>query len=333
MIKDSNRQYYVYLLTEPGVDMIGYIGQTDNIKTRLRKHIYDSKTEKKKHNKNCKWIRNILSNNKLPVLTIVDECLAKDADELETYYIAYHKSIGWKLTNSTNGGQNGFLYTKERLEQIRNNATKTRTIYGVNIKTKEVTIFTSAVDVQIKLNFTVGDRMMVIQCCEHKNYKKYTKSVKGYVFVYEDEFKKSTIEQLLSYSDIYKFSKAVLKYSLEGKFIAEFKNKREAAISVDGSARMIKEYCLCSPRHKNYKGFQWRWKESDNFSKDIGRNHNISNIPYKAIEQQTIDGDQIKQFKNFNEASSQTGCNKTGIIMCCSNTQKTCGGFKWIKIN
>lgn len=326
MIKDGNKQYYIYMLTEPGVNNIGYIGQTDNMKIRLRKHISDAKLEKKKYNKNCSWIRKMLSAGKVPVMSMIDKCLAKDADNLEIYYIHLYKNIGWKLTNSTNGGQNGFIYTKERLAQIRTKATKLRTIYGINIKTKEVGIYESAIDAQIKLNLTYSDRMALLECCEHRRYQK---SVKGYIFVYEKEFMESDINNLLSYSPIYKFSKAVLKYDLDGNFISEFKNKHDASRDVNGSPRMIKEYCVGSPRHKSYKGFQWRWKDSDDFPLNIGKSMNMSHNQYKSIEQLDIHGNIINSFKSLKEASKNTGCDYVGIVSCCNGKQRTCGNFIW----
>lgn len=317
------------MLTEPGVDNIGYIGQTDNIRIRFRKHIYDAKSEKKKYNKNCSWIKKILLSNKMPIITILDECLAKDADDLEVFYINQYKNTGWKLTNSTNGGQNGFIYTAERLVQIKEKATKPRKIYGINIKSKEVTIFDSAVDVQSKLNFTYADRMALLECCEHRRYQK---SVKGYIFVYEKEFKETNINELLSYSPIYKFSKAVLKYNLDGDFISEYKNKHDASRSVDGSSRMIKEYCTGSPRHKSYKGFQWKWKESDDFPLKIGTSRNISHNQYKAIEQMDINNNILNSFISLKIASINTGCDYVGIVSCCNGKQKTCGGFMWRRV-
>jgi hypothetical protein len=49
----------------------------------------------------------------------------------------------------------------------------------------------------------------------------------------------------------------------------------------------------------------------------------------KVVQQLTLDGEFINEFKSVSEASKLTGCNKTGIGKVCRRERKSCGGYLW----
>lgn len=106
----------------------------------------------------------------------------------------------------------------------------------------------------------------------------------------------------------------VLQYDLRGNFLKEWPSQRsvldELGISVNA---------CCKGRQKTAGGYQWRNKGDDRPVTDI----------YNPIEQYDLQGNLIKVWETIEEASEKTGVSKTGIVTCCSNKNKSAGGFQW----
>lgn len=91
---------YIYFLSEPDTGDIRYIGKTIRPEGRLRNHIND---RSKCHRTN--WIKSLAHRGLEPVMTIVEEIRGDwPWQESERYWIAYAKSHGCRLVNSTDGG-------------------------------------------------------------------------------------------------------------------------------------------------------------------------------------------------------------------------------------
>jgi antitoxin component HigA of HigAB toxin-antitoxin module len=82
---------------------IRYIGKSKNPVQRYAGHINEPYPCKKQA-----WIKSLKKRGLVPALHIIEE-LTQDQDwkEREIYWIAYHKSIGTRLVNQTNGGDAG----------------------------------------------------------------------------------------------------------------------------------------------------------------------------------------------------------------------------------
>jgi hypothetical protein len=94
---------YIYGLIDPITNGLRYVGKSINPNSRYRKHLQDSK---KKITYKDKWIFMLLEKNIKPELLIIDEIINEDWTFWEIHYISYFKSIGSKLCNLTNGGEN-----------------------------------------------------------------------------------------------------------------------------------------------------------------------------------------------------------------------------------
>jgi hypothetical protein len=91
---------YIYTLKHPTTNQIRYVGQTNDPKRRLNRHINNSRTFKdKRHISN--WIRSISCS---PIMDIVEICDYLVRNEREEYWINYYKEQGFDLCNSSNGG-------------------------------------------------------------------------------------------------------------------------------------------------------------------------------------------------------------------------------------
>jgi hypothetical protein len=114
------RKVYIYGLVDKSKNELKYIGKSINPQSRYRKHLQDSN---KKISYKDKWIYSLLENNNKPELLIIDEVNEDNWVFWEKHYISYYKSIGCKLTNISEGGDNppnltGRKRTKEEIDRI-----------------------------------------------------------------------------------------------------------------------------------------------------------------------------------------------------------------------
>lgn len=94
----------IYVLKCPLTDAVRYVGKTYSLKKRLRAHLYEARARSVKSHK-CNWIRGLLQQGLLPIIQ-VDVVVPADIDwkRVECERVAFYKSMGCDLTNSTGGG-------------------------------------------------------------------------------------------------------------------------------------------------------------------------------------------------------------------------------------
>lgn len=94
---------FIYVLIDPRNNQVRYVGKTDNPERRLAAHLIE---KYKSHKTN--WIQGLIANGLKPILTIIEEIPEGQSwEDRECYWITYHRSIGCKLTNMTDGGEQG----------------------------------------------------------------------------------------------------------------------------------------------------------------------------------------------------------------------------------
>ncbi|MNQ92236.1 GIY-YIG catalytic domain protein [compost metagenome] len=96
---------YIYVLHCPLSGTVRYVGKTVNPDKRLRSHVSAARTGMYKHHTSA-WIRKLLSVGLEPLIEVVDA--VEDGErwqDLERRWIAEGTAKGWKLTNSTAGGE------------------------------------------------------------------------------------------------------------------------------------------------------------------------------------------------------------------------------------
>ena len=107
---------FIYGLICPKTNTIKYIGKADDIKRRLRQHIYQSKYSD--NNKNL-WIKNLLKENYKPEIEVIDEVPINDWGYWEDFWIKYYKFLGSQLINEMDGGHGYGKHSLETIEKIR----------------------------------------------------------------------------------------------------------------------------------------------------------------------------------------------------------------------
>ena len=94
---------YIYTLSDPSTMEIRYVGQTNEPKRRFNDHISSSINESSDsyNTYKARWIRKILNNNLLPIMSIIDSCSSfEESNKLERIYVEKLTKDGYRLTNS-----------------------------------------------------------------------------------------------------------------------------------------------------------------------------------------------------------------------------------------
>ena len=94
---------YIYTLSDPSTMEIRYVGQTNEPKRRFNDHISSSINESSDSYDTYKarWIRKILNNNLVPIMSIIDSCSSfEESNKLERIYVENLTKDGYRLTNS-----------------------------------------------------------------------------------------------------------------------------------------------------------------------------------------------------------------------------------------
>ena len=111
---------YIYTLKNPTTNNIRYVGQTNNPKRRLDRHVTNSMSLRdNRHISN--WIRSL---NIIPIMDIIETCDYSVRNEREKYWIDYYKSQGYDLCNLSNGGAGAGIGNKNCLGRIISNETR-----------------------------------------------------------------------------------------------------------------------------------------------------------------------------------------------------------------
>ena len=113
----DNRSVRIYVLKHPDTLEVRYVGKTvRSLSRRLGNHIANAKGNK--HNKHLSnWILKILSENKRPIIELLEECEHSVWQEREKYWISQFGN----LINLTIGGDGceGFIHNQETIEKLR----------------------------------------------------------------------------------------------------------------------------------------------------------------------------------------------------------------------
>lgn len=96
---------YIYTLYCPIADTVRYVGKTTNPEKRLKSHVSAARTNAYKHHTSA-WIRKLLSVGLEPHMEIIETVPEGESwQEAERAWIAKALIKGWRLTNSTAGGE------------------------------------------------------------------------------------------------------------------------------------------------------------------------------------------------------------------------------------
>jgi len=283
---------YIYTLSDSDTKEIRYVGKTINPSQRERAHFNNLKGI----NLRVNWIKSLKTLQKKPLLEVVDIVSPDDWEFWEKYWISQFKQWGFRLVNTTDGGEKGksFKHTE--------NAKK-------------------------KISIAQTGRKM------HKAWRNaISQGRKGMKF--DDEHRKNLSiarqKNISNPSYIEPWSKKVVQIdAFSGKKMKTFNSISEAEDKTGANNSTIT--ACCKGRRKISKGFYWCYAENfDSFYfepyKRIGR---IPESAKKVIQIDVETGGFIQEFRSIKQASELTGSNRKQIMKCLSGKGKTAGGYKW----
>jgi hypothetical protein len=114
--------------------------------------------------------------------------------------------------------------------------------------------------------------------------------------------------------------KSVYQYDVStGKVVEKFSNLSVAGAKFNLTKQDLSKVCLSVNKVSN--GFVWSY--SSTFPKHINDNRR------KVVQQFSLEGKFITEYKSVSDASKHTGCNKTSIANVFRGERHSCGGFSW----
>lgn len=268
---------FIYTLSSSeNPNNIRYVGKTNNLKDRLRRHVGKYYLNKDDNYKN-RWIKSeLLKVNEIIIkeLEIVDE---SNWIEREKYWIEQFRQWGFKLVNTTEGGE-GILLTKELIEkrnESNKNSEKRKLAYS---KLRE----------DYKTNSKMVEKYQIKEFDDHSTGKRVC-NLCGREITYKSKYFKVVIRNIrraeyqnrvcnsckLSGDKNYFFGKKlndgktkqekygikILQFDLDGNLINEFNSIREASEKTGIDRKSISN---CSKGIKSYNtagGYKFKIKE------------------------------------------------------------------------
>ena len=115
--------------------------------------------------------------------------------------------------------------------------------------------------------------------------------------------------------------KSVYRYDAStGKVVGKYKSLKDAGAKFNLTKQDLSKVCLSVNKLSN--GFVWTY--SSTFPTDL-KDHRK-----KVVQQFSLEGTLINEFKSVSEAAKLTGCNKTSIAKVCRGERQSCGGYNWM---
>lgn len=115
-------------------------------------------------------------------------------------------------------------------------------------------------------------------------------------------------------------SKAVMQYTLDGKFVKEWLSGTDASRQLSIPQAAINACCLHKPKYNQAGGFLWKYKDD---STPITFKHG------KRVAKCGTDGTLIEEYRNITEASKKNHILPSSISNCLIGRSKFAGGYKW----
>lgn len=255
--KDTKIITYIYTLSDPVTNEIKYVGKTvKELKSRLTDHIYRA-TKNKERNYRTNWINSLIKQDLIPKIELIDSCIWSNSQALEIFYIRNFKEKGFKLVNSTEGGEGnlGLKFSEERLQKHRESLRKnSKKVYQYTLEGEFVKEWINAKEAG-ESGYSYG---MIIRCCIgdrkiHKNFQwSYLKQENISPALLPN--RKLTKEKCQKRSEDYliKYAKKFEVYLPTGEYVGEWKNistcSKDLKISRSLIINILKNKVKCLPR-------------------------------------------------------------------------------------
>lgn len=312
--------YKIYALSSSeNPNEFKYIGYTKKeIEQRLKEHMY-SYRQLKTHKD--KWFNQQI-NMGFEILTqlLESDIPESNVDSKEIFYIKKFKDLGFKLTNSNDGGigggKNPSLETKKKISEKNKGKTPRKgAILSEETKNK----------IRIKRIGTKASEETKTKISNAGLNRKHSEETKTKMSINSGRYnkdKKYDNERVLKMVENSTFKKPVIQYSLDNIFISEFNSIAEASKILNINKDSISK--CCRKRTKSGGNYIWEFKNKD----DIKPSNTATNIK-KPVMQYSLDNIFLKEYGSITEAVKSTNGHKNHISECCKGKAMSSGGFIW----
>jgi len=245
---------FIYALKDPRTNKIRYIGKANNPNERYSNHINKCR-DKNTHKRN--WINNLREEKLRPVLEILEEVPIDKWIEYEKMYIKKYANEDCELLNYTEGGDGSTFGNKGSFKK----GDGAKKIIMMDKEGNYIKSFNKIGDAEKELQTNGSVSGVLI---------KNQKTCKGYLFLYENEYKNMNSDDINKYinsakpkikkSNITSYKEVeIFQYDLKMNFITKWKSLAEASKSLKISKPAI---CLCAKgKTKSSAGFFWSYKK------------------------------------------------------------------------
>jgi hypothetical protein len=256
-------EFYIYTLTDPEDKIIKYVGKTKNLEKRLRGHMSNWSIRQEPWTRKNKWLKYLKNKNLSPIIEILDIGDKNNIDSLERYWISQFKCWGFRLKNSTDGGD-GVDWTgkkhsdkSKKLMKISNPNKKSIIMYDKNFTPlkkfislrgaeRETGIFRQQIKFSCQLKGTAGGcyfRYEDKEIIEKDDWKDFTNKRNYDYFDYDINLFKGIISKSKSYRDIMK--NLNMEYNESNRSLI-YKTIKKHNISIEHFSNKLKD----NERHK-----------------------------------------------------------------------------------
>jgi hypothetical protein len=306
---------FIYTLSDPNSGLVKYIGKTNNIKNRLKRHLNNNSLSESTKKNN--WIISLLRNQQLPIIEVVDEVPSEEVDFYEIFYISLFKSWGFDLLNGTNGGD-GFDWTGKKhneYSKLKNkiNSPHRKSVAQFDLNGNLVNQYHSLREAALSVN---GNRSQISRACRGK-----LKTSAGFKWSFIDRINNHDIEEVKNRIIKYKKPridsrmKKIQVFDLKGNLLDTCRSLNETSNKHNCHTSLIKKCCEKKSYYQT-KNLTFRY-DGDEFDY-VPYKHYRPNRCYR-IGIYSDNGDLLESFDSLKEVVKFTGIGKQYISNICKS--------------
>jgi predicted GIY-YIG superfamily endonuclease len=245
---------FIYALKDPTTNEIRYIGKANDPNERYKNHI-NKYGDKNTHKRN--WLNKLREEKLKPILEILEEVSIDNWVEFEKSYIKKYLDAGCKLLNYTDGGDGATFANSGSFKKGEGG----KKVVMLDKDGNYIKTFNMIKDAEDELGTTSS-----VSAILTKNQK----TSKGFTFLYENDYKKMTDDDIIKHIELSKPTilttnktsykeVEIYQYDLNMNFIKKWKSLAEASKTLNINKSTI---CMCAKlKGKTAGGYIWKYKK------------------------------------------------------------------------
>lgn len=256
---------------------------------------------------------------------IIEECNHELLDDREKYYIQQYDSYN-NGYNQDKGGSGccGYKHTEEEILKMRM-IQNPKAVLQLDVNLNIVAEWISCSHAGKTLGFSTRQ---IKSCCNRANRQK---TVKGFYFIYKEEYENGTVDWDYYLNIKAQKPKRVSQYDLQMNLIRVYESISSVCSENGYSVSAISS--VCNYNSKTYKGFIWRFTDDyteEQYIIDCNTDYSYTkNKKKRPVSQYDLSGNLICTYESVSEAVRITGFSRGSIRECCDGDRPSAHGYIW----